>query len=181
MGGAGDGDGGNGGELRPSLSTDPSGGFLGVFDLGLAVAVNRVGRSDLGFTAGLHVDSGFGSGSGVVTCAPTPELDLGKAVRLVGEGSEPKPCSSSPHSSRDIPFTSFALLPLLRLEFCESPGSGGLSFEDLVLGLPFFSSVSGSRGAPGRDGDIGSGSMEVEAGPEAIVVEAGVLGAGGLV
>ena len=133
VGGAGDGDRGNGGEPRSSLSTNSSRGFLGAFGFDLAVAVDLTGRVDSGFTADLRVDLGFGSGSGVVTCVCGPGLDLGEIIRFAGEGSEPKPRSPSEGASR--------VFPPPRLEFCGSPGSGGLSFEALVLGLPFFGRV----------------------------------------
>lgn len=104
MGGAGDGEGGKGGELRssPSISTKGSGNFLRVLDLTVAVVVEapdsvaRVDLVDFGFLVDLRVDLGFESDFGV--CGPG--LDLGEATRFAGEGSESRLCSLSEDASR---------------------------------------------------------------------------------
>jgi len=107
--GVGDGD---GGEPRPLLSTNSSGGFPEAFGFDLVVAADR---ANFGFAADLRVDLGvdlgFGSGTSIVTCVDGPGLDLDEVVRLAGEGSEPKPRSPSEGASR-------MFLPPC-LEFCE--------------------------------------------------------------
>ena len=110
MGGAGDGEGGEGEGLRssPSISTKVSGGSLRVLDLTVAVvieapdSVDRVDLVDFGFVAALRVDLGFESDLAVVACVCGLGLDLGEATRFVGGGSVPKLCSSSEVTSRDL-------------------------------------------------------------------------------
>ena len=89
------------------------------------------------------------------------------------------PAITSPSSSEDLSSTGLAFLPSPRLEPFEPPRSGGLSFEDLVLGLPFFGDVSVSRRVLGCDGVTGSGSVGDGADSEAMRV--GVTVVGGLV
>lgn len=92
IGGAGEGEGDKGGDLRspPSVSTNNSGGFLGVFNLGLAVvveapdSVDRLDPADFGFAVDLPVGLGLETGFGVVTCACGPRLDLSEVIFFGG-------------------------------------------------------------------------------------------------
>jgi hypothetical protein len=56
-------------------------------------SVDRVDLAGFGFVAGLRVDLGFGSGSGVATRVCGPRLDLGEVIRFVGEGSSSEDAS----------------------------------------------------------------------------------------
>ena len=75
-----------------------------------------------------------------------------------GNEGEPRPSLSVNSSGGCLEALDFRLAVTVDRKL---PESGGMSFDDLVLGLPFFGSVS--RGAPGCDGVARSASAETKA------------------